>query len=36
LLVVALPLTDEAGLVLSALVIGQHVWRSRHTAVANA
>ncbi|SEP99869.1 TRAP transporter, 4TM/12TM fusion protein [Pseudomonas sp. NFACC02] len=36
LLVVALPLTDEAGFVLGALVIGQHVWRSRHTAVANA
>ncbi|WP_062382208.1 TRAP transporter permease [Pseudomonas abietaniphila] len=36
LLVVALPLTDEAGFVLGALVIGQHVWRSRHTAVADA
>jgi TRAP transporter 4TM/12TM fusion protein len=36
LLVVALPLTDEAGFVLGALVIGQHFWRSRHTALAKA
>jgi len=29
LLVVALPLTDEAGFALAALVLGWHIWRSR-------
>jgi hypothetical protein len=33
LLVLALPLTDEAGWVLAALLIGQHVWRARRAAV---
>ncbi|RJX74095.1 TRAP transporter permease [Pseudomonas sp. LS-2] len=36
LLVVALPLTDEAGFVLGALVIAQHFWRSRQTGLAKA
>lgn len=36
LLVVALPLTDEAGFALGALVIAQHFWRSRHTGLAKA
>jgi len=36
LLVVALPLTDEAGLALGALVIGQHFWRARQTGLAKA
>jgi TRAP-type uncharacterized transport system fused permease subunit len=29
LLITALPLTDEAGYLLAALVIGQHWWRTR-------
>lgn len=36
LLVVALPLTDEIGFVLGALLIFQHVWRSRRTGRALA
>ena len=32
LLVLALPLTDEAGFALAALVIGQHWWRARRPA----
>lgn len=36
LLVVALPLTDELGFALGALVILQHVWRSRQAGIANA
>ena len=36
LLVVALPLTDEAGFMLGALIIGQHFWRSRQTGLAKA
>jgi TRAP transporter 4TM/12TM fusion protein len=32
LLVLALPLTDEAGFVLAAVVIGQHWWRARRIA----
>jgi TRAP transporter 4TM/12TM fusion protein len=36
LLVVALPLTDEAGFALGALVIAQHFWRSRQTGLAKA
>jgi TRAP transporter 4TM/12TM fusion protein len=32
LLVLALPLTDEAGWALAALLIGQHVWRARRAA----
>jgi TRAP transporter 4TM/12TM fusion protein len=36
LLVVALPLTDEVGFALGALVILQHVWRSRRAGLANA
>ncbi|MCO4316460.1 TRAP transporter permease [Phyllobacterium sp. 21LDTY02-6] len=31
LLVLALPLTDEAGFALAALLIGQHLWRARST-----
>ena len=31
LLVVALPLTDELGFGLAALVLGWHIWRSRST-----
>ncbi len=31
-LVLALPLTDEIGWALSALLIGQHVWRARRRA----
>ncbi|MFU0507909.1 TRAP transporter permease [Pseudaminobacter sp. NGMCC 1.201702] len=34
LLVLALPLTDEAGFVLAALVIGQHWWRTANAARA--
>ncbi|HEX2553561.1 MAG TPA: TRAP transporter permease [Microvirga sp.] len=33
LLVAAIPLTDELGFALAALVIGLHVWRTRRTAV---
>ncbi|MHC8306310.1 TRAP transporter permease [Pseudomonas sp. PB3P13] len=36
LLVVALPLTDEIGFVLGALIIVQHLWRWRHTRLAQA
>ncbi|MDR8386610.1 TRAP transporter permease [Pseudomonas sp. FP1154] len=36
LLVVALPLTDEIGFVVGALLIFQHVWRSRRTGRALA
>jgi hypothetical protein len=36
LLVLALPVTDEAGFALAALVIGQHWWRSRGAATAAA
>ncbi|MBC3347967.1 TRAP transporter permease [Pseudomonas sp. SWRI196] len=36
LLVVALPLTDEIGFLLGALLIFQHVWRSRRTGRALA
>jgi hypothetical protein len=36
MLVVALPLTDEIGFVLGALLIFQHVWRSRRTGRALA
>lgn len=36
LLVVALPLTDEIGFALGALVILQHCWRSRQTGLAKA
>lgn len=36
LLVVALPLTDEIGFALGALIIAQHLWRSRHTRLAQA
>ena len=36
LLVVALPLTDEIGFVLGALIIFQHLWRSRQTGLAKA
>lgn len=36
LLVLALPLTDELGFALGALVIVQHVWRSRQAGIANA
>jgi len=32
-LVLALPLTDEAGFVLAALLIGQHWWRYRRPNV---
>jgi TRAP-type uncharacterized transport system fused permease subunit len=31
-LVLALPLTDEAGFMLAAVVIGQHLWRARAAA----
>ncbi len=34
LLVLALPLTDEAGWALAAIVIGQHWWRARRPALA--
>ena len=34
LLVLALPLTDEAGWALGALVIGQHWWRARAAKTA--
>jgi TRAP-type uncharacterized transport system fused permease subunit len=36
LLVVALPLTDEIGFVLGALLIGQHLWRARRSGQALA
>jgi TRAP transporter 4TM/12TM fusion protein len=36
LLVVALPLTDEIGFVLGALIIFQHLWRSRQAGLAKA
>ncbi|WP_434568987.1 TRAP transporter permease [Pseudomonas sp. Z3-8] len=36
LLVVALPLTDEIGFVLAALLIGQHLWRARRSGQALA
>lgn len=36
LLVVALPLTDEAGFILGALIIGWHFWRSRPAGLAKA
>ncbi|WP_434562721.1 TRAP transporter permease [Pseudomonas sp. Z4-20] len=36
LLVVALPLTDEIGFVLGALLIGQHLWRARRVGRALA
>jgi TRAP transporter 4TM/12TM fusion protein len=36
LLVLALPMTDEAGFVLAAMVIGQHWWRNRGAAPAAA
>ncbi|MNK72639.1 hypothetical protein PS726_00089 [Pseudomonas fluorescens] len=36
LLIVALPLTDEIGFALGILVLLQHVWRSRHSGMANA
>jgi TRAP transporter 4TM/12TM fusion protein len=36
LLVVALPLTDELGFALGALVIFQHLWRARQISIANA
>ncbi|VVM43940.1 hypothetical protein PS645_00395 [Pseudomonas fluorescens] len=36
LLVVALPLTDEIGFALGALIIAQHLWRSRQIRVAQA
>ena len=36
LLVVALPITDELGFALGALIIGQHFWRSRQARVAKA
>ena len=35
-LIAALPLTDEIGLALSALVAGQHVWRARRAGAAQA
>ena len=31
-LVMALPVTDEIGFALAALVIGQHLWRARGAA----
>ena len=36
LVVVALPLTDELGFVLGALIIFQHLWRSRQAGLAKA
>lgn len=36
LLVAAVPLTDEAGMVLAGIVIGVHIWRARRAAVAPA
>jgi len=36
LLVLALPLTDEAGFALAALVVGQHLWRARRSTQAAA
>ncbi|VVO88044.1 hypothetical protein PS838_02159 [Pseudomonas fluorescens] len=36
LLVVALPLTDEIGFVLGALIIFQHLWRSRQAGLTKA
>jgi TRAP-type uncharacterized transport system fused permease subunit len=34
LLVAAIPITDELGFALAAVVIGLHAWRTRRTAVA--
>ncbi len=34
LLILAMPATDEAGLALAALVVGQHLWRRRRAAAA--
>jgi TRAP transporter 4TM/12TM fusion protein len=36
LLILAMPATDEAGLALAALVVGQHLWRRRRAAAARA
>jgi len=36
MLVVALPLTDEIGFVMGAMIIGHHIWRSRQSRLANA
>lgn len=35
-LVLALPVTDEVGFVLAAIVIGQHLWRAKQAALAPA
>ena len=34
LLIIAMPITDEAGLALAAIVVGQHLWRRRKGAAA--
>ncbi|MNY80978.1 hypothetical protein D3C86_2223000 [compost metagenome] len=36
LLMLALPLTDEAGFVLALVLVGQHWWRTRRRPMAGA